>query len=120
MNRDLVVPLDEVDLGEDATASEVGGEVVKVRDWIGVAGGALVEPAIVAAGAGGAVFLGNHVEAGAPRRVGTAADACDAHEVEILFCDSKLFGRQTPRRHLDRRARGIDETLDAVAGRASC
>ena len=68
-DRDLVIPLDEVDLGKEAAPGEIGGEVVEVRNRVGVADGALVEVAIVAAGARGAVFFGDHVESGAPRQI---------------------------------------------------
>ena len=91
-----------------------------MRNGVGVAGRLLVEAAVVAARARGAVLLGDHVEAGTPRRVRTSANARGAHEIEVFFGESKLFWRQPPRRRLDRRAGSVDEAFDAVMGRAGC
>ena len=64
-----------------------------MRNGVSVADGALVDAPVVAAGARGAVLLVDHVKAGAPRRVGAAADARSAHEIEVFFGDPKLFWR---------------------------
>ena len=118
MDGDLVVTFDEVDFREDPASGEAGREVLDMRNGVGVAGSALVQPAVVTAGPDGPVLFGDHMQAGAPRGVGTAADARGAHEVEVSFGCGKSVGSQSPRRCLDRRAGRVDETLDAVARHA--
>ena len=88
-----MVPLDEVDFREDLASGEIGREIVEMWDGVGVADSALVEAPIVAAGAGGAVLLGDHVEARTPRRVRPATNARGTHQIEVLFGKAKLFWR---------------------------
>jgi len=74
VHGDLVVALLEVDFGENGGAMELRGKVVEVGQGVFVWGGVVVEEAIIAAGSGGAVRLGNHVEGGGPGCGGTAND----------------------------------------------
>ena len=113
-----MVPLDEVDFRENLAPGEVGREVMEMRNGVGITDSALVEAPVVAARARSAIILVDHVEAGAPRRVGTAANARSAHEIEVFVGDPKLFWHQPPRLRLDRRAGSVDEAFEVVPGRA--
>ena len=59
---DLVVPLKEVNLGEDGAAMEVIGKILDVGEGVTVMEGGVVQTAIIAAGAPRTVGLGDHVE----------------------------------------------------------
>ena len=75
VHGDLVVALSEVDFGKNGGAVELCGKVVEVGQGVFVRGGDVVQEAVVAAGAGAAIRLGNHVEWGGPGCGGTTNDS---------------------------------------------
>ncbi len=92
----LVVPLLQVDLGEDRAAGCPGDEIHHVRDGISVRDGDGVEAAVVAAGPPGPVRLSDQVQGRRPRARGASYHAGRLKGGELLLGRRQLLCVQPP------------------------
>ena len=113
-NGDLIIALEEVDLGEHLRAAEVAGEVVQPRERVAIRFRHGVQTAVVSTRAPATSRLRGDVQGGRPLALGAPDDPVVLHEAELLLGDGQLVGHQ-PARPTEHRGPGRwDVVLDPV------